>query len=397
MKFKKTLIILTIVSSIFNPANAQINQVDNVVGTNFLIKSKVLNEERAIQVYLPDSYGTSDKMYPVLYLLDGQRLFLYGVSLLKSFTHFNETPEFIVVGITNKYPDRFSHFSSGSDNFLKFLENDVIQFLDDNFRTSEERLLFGWEYGGGFVVKSMLDKPNLFDAYIASSSYPLTNTTDRIDSLLSNNITFNELLYFSASNSEGILFDSANKLDSILKSKANKSLKWVYKVQDGIEHSSTSYLAIHNGVKHYFQYYPELQFVTFDEFTKNGGITYVNDYYKQRAEQFGFSPEIPQWTKFSIIRSAIRANKYLEFDVYASKFITDDFIGGLRGDQPYEITDFYIDNKGYDKAIDIYKILINKQPESKKPLNGLGDLHTLMGNKKEASKYYNKAKELMKD
>jgi len=391
------LFFLLLISSIFNALNAQLSNKDNLVGTNFLIQSEILNEIREIQVYLPEGYETSDKDYSVLYLLDGQRLFLHGVSLLQSFTHFKTTPKFIVVGITNKYPDRFNHFSSGSDKFLSFIENEVIQLIDDKFRTSDNRILYGWEYGGGFVIRSMLDKPNLFDAYLASSAYPLAETTKRIDSLLSYKSTFDKLVYLSSSTSEGELFDSANKLDSLLKSKNPGSINWAYNVINDIEHTSTPYLGIHDGLKHYFRYYPVLQFATFDAFTKSGGITYVEDYYVERAEQYGFSPEIPQWTKFSIIRSAVRADKFKEFDLYASKFITADFITGLRGNRPYLISDYYLENKAYEKAMVIYEILIDKHPKSVELLNKLGDLYMLMSNKKEANKYYKKAKDLKID
>ncbi len=397
MKLKTLVLFLVPICAFFQSVQAQINQVDNIVGENILIQSKVLQEEREIQIYLPDSYEESNKNYPVLYVLDGQRLFLHGVSLYQSFSHFKKTPEFIVVGISNKYPDRFTHFSSGSDNFLSFIENEVITVIDENFRTSEERLLFGWEYGGGFVIKSMLDKPNLFDAYLASSAYPITNTTKRMDSLLSSNIKFNTLLYFSASTSESGLFVSANKLDSILKRKAPVSMKWVFKKLEGVDHSSTPYSAMEDGVKQYFKYYPELQFSTFDEFREAGRLPYVIEYYKRRAEKFGFSPELSEWTKFTILRNAIRANKFSEFEIYANTFISVDFIHGLRGNRPYEITDFYRKHKAYDKAIYILEILVEKDPESEKPLTELGDVYTLLNNKKEASKYYKKAKKLSKD
>ena len=67
----------------------------NSLGLNYAITSTILNEDRQIQIYTPDNYNDTDKSYPVLYLLDGQRLFPLGVSLLKSFTQFQQTPEFI--------------------------------------------------------------------------------------------------------------------------------------------------------------------------------------------------------------------------------------------------------------------------------------------------------------
>lgn len=405
MKFKSTLFFLTlIISSFFSSANAQLSQIDNIVGSKLLLKSEILNEEREIQVYLPDSYETSNKNYPVLYLLDGQRLFLHGVSLLQSFTHFKVTPEFIVVGITNKYPDRFRHFYA-VDTFLNFIEKEVVQLIDNTFRTSKERLLFGWEYGGAFVIKSMLKKPDLFNAYIASSPFPLDSsfpaarTVQEIDSLLSSKKTFNNLLYFSASTSEGGgVFSGVQKLDSVLKNKAPKSMKWFFrKLDHGTEHSYTPYAAIESGIRHYYKYYPELHIPTFKGFIENGGVPYIKSYYKERAKQFGFPSGLSEWTKFSILRAALRANKYAEFDAYAKQFISFELINTIRNNQPYELTRFYIKNKGYEKAINIYKMLVNKHQKSPRPLTKIGDAYMLLNNKKEAKKYYKKAKKLSKD
>jgi enterochelin esterase-like enzyme len=106
----KLFTIVLFCSLCFN-SYAQTGGVENIVGTNFLIKSEVLSEEREIQVYLPDGYTDSDRKYPVLYILDGQRLFLHGVSLQKSFAAGRQTPEFIVVGITNKQSQGNINFS----------------------------------------------------------------------------------------------------------------------------------------------------------------------------------------------------------------------------------------------------------------------------------------------
>ena len=81
-------------------SNAQISRKDNVVGATISIQSEIMNDEREIQIFLPGGYADSNSKYPVLYILDGQRYFLHGVSLQKSFVEFEQTPEFIIVGIS---------------------------------------------------------------------------------------------------------------------------------------------------------------------------------------------------------------------------------------------------------------------------------------------------------
>ena len=72
MKKLFTLIALTILS---NFSYGQ-DKKDIVIGKRFSIKSEILNSEREISVYLPNSYNQNNYTnYPVLYLLDGRKFF----------------------------------------------------------------------------------------------------------------------------------------------------------------------------------------------------------------------------------------------------------------------------------------------------------------------------------
>jgi len=366
----------------------------NTLGSNYSIKSDILKEDRQIQIFTPEGYNKTNKKYPVLYILDGQRLFPFGVSLLKSFTQFKQTPEFIIIGITNKYPNRFGHFIDEEKKFLTFIEKDVIPFVDNNFRTSNERLIFGWEYGGSFVIQTMLDRPNLFNAYLAASPFPLSNKISQISNFLSNNASFDKTLYFSVSPNENEVSIGTEKLDSILKLKASKTFNWTFKKLMNEEHRSTPYSTIYFGLTDFYHYYPELQFDNLDEFTRSGGLDYVYDYYKKRALKFGFSKELSDWTMFSLTRNAIRADNYRQFDILVNEFNKTEFVLRLRVSRACSIAEFYLQNKQYVKAIELFKLLVSKHPNSERPLIGLGDTYKEMKNIAKGSSYYKKAKKL---
>ncbi len=366
----------------------------NAMGQNYTITSDILNEDRQIQILTPESYTETNKKYPVLYLLDGQRLFPFGVSLLKSFTQFRQTPEFIVVGITNRYPNRFGHFIDREKKFLTFMEDEVISFVDNNFRTSKERLLFGWEYGGSFVIQTMLDKPDLFSAYLAASPFPLDQKIDQISDFLDSNTNFDKALYFSVSPNENDVTKGVKKLDSILRLKAPKTFNWSYRELLNEEHRSTPYSTIYEGLTSFYQYYPELQFNNLAEFTAAGGLSYVYDYYQKRAAQFGFPATLSDWTMFSLMRNAIRANDIEQFKRFISEFEATKFIHRLRVSRACLIAEFYAEHKEYDKAIDLFLVLTEKHPDAERPLKGLGDVYTALKKQKKASRYYKKAKEI---
>ena len=90
------LIIISLLTTIH--LEAQNKGTDNIVGTNHFIDSEILGEKRQIQIYLPPGYSETKKIYPVLYILDGQQFFLYGVSLTQNFKTFKK----ILVLRTNK-------------------------------------------------------------------------------------------------------------------------------------------------------------------------------------------------------------------------------------------------------------------------------------------------------
>lgn len=388
------IIIAVFICSLCFKSNAQNNEKDNIVGSSLLIQSKILNDEREIQIFLPEGYSDSDVKYPVLYVLDGQRYFLHAVSLQKSFIEFKQTPGFIIVGISKKPSDRNRNFSVNSQKYLDFIKREVINYIDTQYRTSEKRILFGWAYGGGFVIETMTIKPDLFDVYIAASPFPLKEKMNKIDSFLVENPNFNKLLFFSSGTNEGVVKDGTNELNMLLTNKAPKTMNWVFKELEGEEHRSTPFTTLYHGIKKHFYYYPELQFNSLEGFSKAGGLTYVYSYYQKRASQFGFPTDLSDWTMFSITRNAIRANDFKQFEKLVNEFKPTEFISRLRVSRACAIAEFYLQNKEYDKAIDLFTLLAEKKPNSERPLNGLGDTYKELKKERKASLYYKKAQKL---
>jgi len=402
MTIKHALLFLMITYLLPNSASAQINGSDNTVGKNYIVNSKILEEDREIQVYVPESYKTSDKEYPVLYVLDGQRFYLYAVSLHQSFLEFDITPEFIIVGIKNKYPQRFSHFSTGTSKFLNFIENDVISFIDKTYRTTNERMIFGWEFGGGFVIHAMTEKRSLFSGYISASPNPISKKGTRMKALgklFDENKDLNAFLYFGISSQTPFKsyaedLDNTDYLNELLTKKASKSFRWKYQKLVGENHRSSSYGALYHGLRTYFSYYNTLVYNTVEEFEKSGGIPFMREYYSKRANKYGFSKEVPNWTISTAITSAIDENNFAVFDNLISTFFTNNKLGKLRRSTPYHIAAFYQKHKKFNRTIDIYNALVTNNPNSVRPLNGLGDVYTAMGEKKKAATYYKKAEAL---
>lgn len=370
---------------------SQITQEDNIVGTKHYIDSEALGEKRQIQIYLPDGYDETDTSYPILYLLDGQQFFPYGVSLVKNFKHFNLTPEFIVVGITNSFPERYGHFGEGRDKFIEFMEKELLPYIDKNFRTTNERLLFGWQYAGSLAFHIMIDNSSLFEGYLLASPFPIKNKVDELDKLS----TLSKTLYFFVSPDEYEVNRGTDKLDSLLTTKSISGLQWSYLPLENEDHHSTAYPALYHGLRKFYHYYPQLQVDNLQEFIDSGGLEYANSYTKERSRQYGFPPNLSTWSKYTIIRSAIRAGDYTNFETFTNEFLSPELIGDLDG-RALDIAAFYEKDLKYDKAIGIHTILLEKHPDSERLLTNMGNLHLAIGRKKEAKKYFQRAEEISK-
>ncbi|WP_160112120.1 alpha/beta hydrolase-fold protein [Aquimarina sp. AU58] len=399
MNIKNPFLLSILFSFIFCFSFSQIQITENTIGKNVVIPSKILDEERKIQIFLPEGYDGSSKKYPVVYILDGQRLFLHAVSVSQSFKKFKLTPEYITVGITNTYPKRFGHFSSGAKTFLNFIAQEIIPYVDHTFRTSGERLLFGWEYAGGFVIETMTKNPELFSGYLAASPFPIHDTSlpisanrmKSLDSILSAKKKLETFLFFTSSNHERVVTKGTEYLKNKLESEAPNTLRWEYTYLQNEEHRSTPYHTLYHGIKQYYHDYPELRFNSLEEYKKSGGMNTVITYYKKRAEQFGFPEKIAQRTMWNLVKKASDEDDYTAFDTFINQFKPNDFLENLRTTWGCVFAAFYMKHNQPEKAKELYVFFTNKSPNAARPINGLGDVYRALKNKKEAMMYYQRA------
>ncbi len=399
MNIKHLFLLCILINLIFCSSFSQIQITENTIGKNFVIPSKILNEERKIQIFLPEDYDNSSKKYPVIYILDGQRLFLHAVSLSQSFKKFKLTPECIIVGITNTYPKRFGHFSAGAKTFLSFIAQELIPYTDQEFKTSGERLLFGWEYAGGFVIETMTKNPELFNGYMAASPFPIHDTSlpisanrmKSLDSVLSAKKKLETFLFFTSSTHEGVVTEGTEYLKNKLESEAPDTLRWEYTYLQNEEHRSTPYHTLYHGLKQYYRYYPELRFNSLEEYKKLGEMDNVITYYKKRAEQFGFPEKVAQPTMWNLVKKASDEDNYTAFNTFMNQFKPNDFLEHLRTNWGCVFAAFYMKHNQPEKAKELYVFFNKKSPNSARPVNGLGDVYRALKNKKEAMMYYKRA------
>ena len=167
---------------------AQLRQ-DNplVIGDEIILHSKVLSEDRILNIYLPSSYSqVSTKAYPVIYVLDGSMhedfLHIAGIVQFESYSWINNVPESIVVGISNvdrkrdfTFPtsiekDKLDFPTTGeSAKFIQFLRDELQPFMRNNYHTNDTNTIIGQSLGGLLASEILFTQPSMFSNYLIVS------------------------------------------------------------------------------------------------------------------------------------------------------------------------------------------------------------------------------------
>lgn len=207
MKRIKLLLIISLTFTFHQFAIGQTNQNNQIlkkVGVLDSLYSKTLKETRRIYVQIPDDYNSkSDKKYPVVFILDGE-VFLPTVNNVQSFYSGGFTPEMVLVGVSNtnnrirdlttskikeKYGMPFNEKNGEAVNFSKFIEAELIPFVENKYPVTSFRTLIGHSYGGLFAIYTLINHPQLFSNYLAidpsldwDEQKLLTEAQDRLSS-----------------------------------------------------------------------------------------------------------------------------------------------------------------------------------------------------------------------
>lgn len=339
---------------------AQDNGSQIIIGTQHTIQSSVLNQDRTIQIYTPDGYSASEKEYPVLYVLDGQWYFLSGVAVQSALRTPGAIPEMIVVGINNSNPLRRTLFDDENEKFTDFLENELIAYIDSNYRTTGERVIFGWEAAAYYISELIFKKTELFDgAIISDGGYASEDLVRTFDS--------KKMKYLFMANSRKDIYyiGSTEAFNEILKNNQPKNLIWTYELFNDEVHETLAHLAIYKGLKYYYHNYDSPVFESIQQFDDMGGMDYLKNYFQERAKRFGGDGSIDDSTKNGLIWLAWNRDNFEYFTTFMTEF--EDVLSSPRYASAYwqnRFGQFYLKHKDYKNAIKYFDNGLNNYPDS---------------------------------
>lgn len=149
---------------------------------NLSMDSKILKQERKYAVYLPPDYETSERSYPVLYLLHGAGDDHTGWVQFGEVLHIADqcindgraTPMIIIM--PDAQTGRRGYFNDirGDWDYEDFFFEEFIPHVEQKFRIKSEkryRAISGLSMGGGGSFMYALHRPDLFSSAGPMSAY----------------------------------------------------------------------------------------------------------------------------------------------------------------------------------------------------------------------------------
>jgi enterochelin esterase-like enzyme len=152
---------------------------------NLALKSQILNMERKYSIYLPPDYESSNRSYPVLYLLHGSGDDQTGWVQFGEVEHIADkaieegksTAMIIVMPDANTGRRGYFNTLGGDFRYEDFFFRELIPFIEKNYKVRAEkqyRAIAGLSMGGGGTIIYALHHPEMF-----ASACPLSASVRR--------------------------------------------------------------------------------------------------------------------------------------------------------------------------------------------------------------------------
>jgi uncharacterized protein len=271
-----------------------------------VVHSNILNEDREIWVRMPAAAQGKTESYSVLYMTDADTNINEIGSTIDFLAGTNFMPPLIVVAIANTDRNRDltpSHAgvphsdgtldpvptSGGADKFLDFIQTELVPEIEKRYATHPYRIITGHSLGGLFAIHALINRPELFNACIATSPslwWDNFRTVHQAQGFFAKQKEFNKTLFFALGNEGGDMSESFEQLQKALS--ANRPTGFVVKsVRYNEEtHRSTELLGHYDGLRTVFTGWQMPR----DEKTDFpiGGLDGVEQHYRALSDRFGY-------------------------------------------------------------------------------------------------------------
>jgi predicted alpha/beta superfamily hydrolase len=370
------------------------------VGVVDSIYSEILSESRQIYIQIPSSFNpTKNQKYPVVFILDGET-FLPTVNDVQNYYSGGFTPEMVLVGIANdknrvrdlttssittKYGMPFNEKNGEADNFRRFIEKELIPYIESKYPVTNYRTLIGHSYGGLFTISTLLNQPDLFANYLAidpSLDWDNQKLLKEAQDVLAKQNYINKTLFMSLSG-QLHLQNSKITIDNVMQDTTDFTLF----SRSNIAFSNMVKQNDKNGLSFEWKFYSRDIHGTIPFPSLMDGLILLFEWYQMENTGKINSFDTPKDELFSIIK-------------YREKKLKEHF-GYFEPPYPEELLNMSgymnMDMQQPEKAKMYFELATEYYPESANAYDSMADYYESQGDFANAIKYVTKAYELSSD
>jgi hypothetical protein len=324
-----------------------------------VLHSSILGEDRVLQVHLPRDYASEGPAYPVIYVFYSDWVEGYYAQLVNDLYHLtmDRMPPAILVGVPNtqRYRDllpwpreRALGEEGRADRFLRFVREELLPFVDAEYRTQPFRVFVGPQTAAVFGLYTLLEAPETFQAFVLNDPCVVDGPRR---SLCRELPAFAKTprargIYFAVSHDAGGLYDPAPLQDLRvgLEQGVTEGFRWRIQVDPGWPFFLSPVQA-REALLDLFRDYP------LPSPAEAGSLAEIRAHYERISRSLGFTLEPPD------LILTLAANGLME-----------------RGDHP--------------AALETFRYLVELHPSSLNGPWGLANVHRAMGDTATAIQYY---------
>ncbi|RRS08841.1 alpha/beta hydrolase [Pseudoalteromonas sp. J010] len=247
-----------------------------------VLSSQVLNEDRKVFIRLPKGYDKAHS-YPLIIRTDGNFNLARWDEVLSSLAEQGKVEDAILVSIPNQFwtqtrnrdlvppyarqdvaiearpeSDNDPAIFGRADRFLRFIETELLPYLEKNYSINDNRILSGFSAGGSFVLYTMVTKPALFDGYFAFSPaawYDDSVVVREFAKGLANIQSKPKYIYLSIGGAENdIITGSFHGLLDALEQHAPANVRWGHSISEGAGHSQNPVVSVPLALSEYHHF-----------------------------------------------------------------------------------------------------------------------------------------------
>jgi hypothetical protein len=342
------------------------------------LNSAILETTRDIRIFIPEGYERDNtKNYPLAIVLDEAHLFDIYVANSVLFSKKDKAPQQIIVGVSieeTKGQDISFNINSGiltatANNFYNFLRDEVLFYMESNYRTSLFISLIGQGYSANLITHFLKENTAFINSFICINA----DFSDFIgEELRSYNLPKfskeDNTFYFYTNNSTSFSTEKQRSISLVQKGLLNLKIQNFNIINDVIATSSyisASSEAVPRALTKIFEIYSAISDEEYDKNIKDlspiDAIYYLENKYLEIEFLFGTNLGIREKDVYaieSIIIEKENGDKLRDFGKMILKLFPSSPLG------EYYIGRYYESSKMYKKALNYYKIGFGKMNPS---------------------------------